>query len=265
MNSLVSFILNTLAISIPEEFFITYIILYFLKVFRITNRQFFDIHDDFLKNMLQVFLKSVLPMAFLSNILLAFNVSPSVTPFVGIFATTITIIWLCNIKKVYRIIITFSITVLGMTILSVVEGIIYQCVFTVTKTNMDYFLVDEIRKIVLTLFARLIEYIFIVITIFNKNKVIKTNIIKQIIRSKALFLSFFIYILINASCFILVFKSIIIDNILNKLGINMSFQIITTFLLLLWVCVNITVIWIVPTIIQMNEKYKNKYGRGLIK
>lgn len=263
MNSLVNFVLNTLVISVPEEFFITYIILFFLKVFRVINHQYLDIHDDLKGNLFKIFTISVIPMALLSNILLVFKVSSSVTPFVGIIATFITIIILCKTKKTYQILLTFLLTILGMMILCGIQAVIYQCVFVITNTNLEYFLQKEYLKIILTSFTVMIEYIIIILSLFCKNRVIKTDVVKQVFRSKPLLIIIFTYILINAICFMLVFKSIIADNLLNILNININYQILITFLLLLWACINITAIWLVPTIIQMNEKYRNKYGRGI--
>jgi hypothetical protein len=264
MNSLVNFILNTLAISIPEEFFITYIILFFLKIFRITNHQYLDIHDNFKKNILQVFIKSVLPIAVISNLLLFFKVDASLVSMICLIMFPLSIICLLSNKiKSYKYILIFIVSLICLSLEAALQTICYKTLFTITITDFNYFFSSENKKIVLTLLPHFIEYIFLIVAFIKSNLVIKTNIIQEFYRNKILLTFVLVFIMLNSIMFISLFKNIVDSNILNTLQYSKWMQVIITVIIFLWLCLIIFAIWFIPTIIQMNEKYRSKYGRRL--
>jgi hypothetical protein len=112
MNQTLNFLGNVICVSIPEEFFISFLILYLVKIFRIQNHDFFDINNDFKKKFVRLLLISVIPMAIISNLLIVFKTDANLMGILGILLTSITMtIYLkidrCKWKKTILIFYSF--------------------------------------------------------------------------------------------------------------------------------------------------------------
>ena len=261
MNQILNLVGNILCVSIPEEFFISFLILYLVKIFRIQNHDFFDINNDFRKKFIRLMLISVIPMAVVSNLLILLKVDANLMGVIGIVLTSVTMmIYLkIDIHKWQKIVFTFLITVLTFALFMVIEGCTMRLVFYVTKISREYFLQSFGLKFLLTLFERVVEYAFILFVLFNKNCLIKINIIKTVIKSKWLFIVFTLYIFLNGIALVMFCEGVFMEHILqNSNELYKVFWILGAFVLITF---DICATWLIAMLIQIKERYKYKYGK----
>jgi hypothetical protein len=254
-------IINIICISIPEEFFITFVSLFFIKVFKVYNHNYLDIHNNFFKNLIKILLISVIPMAILSNILIALKLDESIITVIGLSITPITIILCCNIKKIGKIMMAACITLCVFILSMLNQAIIYIIIFNLTDTTIDYFLSLEKLKILLTIFPRIIEFSIISIILIKKNSIIKTDVVKTILKSKVLIIISGGYIVSNIILSVIICKFIIVDNILVTININN--KLFTALIIFTILVINIIGTWVISTFVQMEDRYRYKYGKEL--
>lgn len=261
MNQILNVLGNIICVSIPEEFFISFLILYLVKIFRIQNHDFFDINNDFRKKLVKLMLISVIPLAVISNLLFFTSVNSNISGLIGIVLTTLSIIIYLkiDIKKYTKIIFIFLVCILTFAIFMVIEECTMKLVFYVTKIPREYFLQTFGLRFLLTLFERVIEYVFVVFVLFNKNCLVKTNIIKTVMKSKWLFLIFTLYIFLNGTTLIIFCNGVFTEQILQHSNeLYKVFWILGMFVLITF---DICTAWLIAMLIQIKERYKYKYGK----
>ena len=261
MNQILNLVGNIIFVSIPEEFFISFLILYLVKMFRIQNHDFFDINNDFAKKFVRLMLISVIPMAVISNLLIVLKINENITGNIGILLTSITMIIYLKIEKAKwkKIILTILMTAVSFLMFIIIEQCTIQLIFYITKTNREYFLQSFELKFLLTLFERAIEYAFIGFVLLNKNAIVKTNIIKTVIRSKWLLIIFTVYTLLNIVAVIFFSEAVLVNKILNDN--NELYKIMWTLGVFIYVIIDISLAWLIAMLVQIKERYKYKYGK----
>lgn len=261
MNQILNLIGNIICVSILEEFFISFLILYLIKIFRIQNHDFFDINNDFVKKFIRLILISVIPMAVISNLLIFWKVDEGLTGIIGIILTSISIMLYLKIDvhKWVKTVFIFLTTIVAFAVFMVIEQSTIQLVFYVTKTNREYFLQNFKLTFLLTMFERVIEYAFILFVFVHKNSLVKVNIIKTVIKSRWLLTIFIFYIFINCIALIMFCEGVFTGNFLNES--NGIYKVIWTLCMFILVTVDICSSWLIAMLIQIKERYKYKYGK----
>jgi hypothetical protein len=261
MTNIINFLINIVFISIPEEFFIAFLILFFIKIFRIKNHDYFDIHNNFVKKNIRLFLYSVLPMAILSNFLSNMNIDLILLTFIGIFATTLSIVFYLKNKSFLQNALIFVITFVVLGILYTEEGIISQIISSITYLDFAYYKNDIWSLVLISLFYRAIEYAFVGYIIFKKNSIIKVNVLKTIIKSKILLSVCCTYVILNVVALIVFCKCVVMGDILT--GIDPTLKLMITLGVFILIIFDICSMWLTASLIQIKERYKYKYGKEL--
>jgi hypothetical protein len=259
MNNLCE-LLRIMLISIPEEFFISFLILYFIKIWRINNHDFFDISNNFKQQIIKLLLISVIPMAILSNVLVTLKVDMNLSLLIGILTTAITIILFLKIKNISKIILVNLVCFMSFAIFIMLEGAMYHLAYILTNTSFETTNGSLLMSLLITSFPRIIEYCFIFFVFFKKNIIIKTDVYKTIIKSKSLLIISTLYITANVSAFIIFSKCVLLGQIMGDE--NNIYKILITLGIFILISFDIFSMWLVTTLIQIKERYKYKYGKG---
>jgi hypothetical protein len=258
MSEVLNFIGNVLFVSMPEEFFITFLILYFVKIFRIHNHDYFDVHSDFAIKLKKIFFVSVLPMSILSNLIHFSNIDMGISLLIGVLVTGITVILLCKTKSVVRIFFIIVASAVSFVIFFGVEVMTFKAVFYFTNTDLTFFQQSFWLSSLLTVFERIIEYLFIFLVLVHKNLLIKVDIFRNIIKSKLISTITCFYILVNMVVFLWLAKLFLTNNFNNLNELQKVFLILIIFFVGM---MDISIPYVITMLIQMKDRYRMKYGK----
>lgn len=254
-------IINALCISIPEEFYLAFVVLFLVKILKICNHDYFDTSDEFLKKTIKIFFIFVMPISIITNLLLYLKVSEDLVSYIGMLMILPLILIILNVKKISKFLLVSLTWIISLMFVNITEFLIFQGVIYLTGNSLEYFKSSIGLKIMMTLFARIPEYVFILLTLFKKNSLIKTDVIKTIIRSKYLLIISTVYITINSIVAILVCDYVFLGKIL--LTTDSILKTIITLGIFIWCAINIVLYYLGTSLIQINERSKYKYGKEL--
>lgn len=260
MFNVFNFIGNVLLVSIPEEFFIAFLILYLVKTFRIMNHDFFDTTDNFKGKVLRLLYISVIPMSLFSNILGLLHINELAKLFICTIGIAITIMIYLKTNIINKNLIIFLVTVLSITLFVVLETITFLVVNKITGVSLEYFQQTCLLSFIGTLFERVIQYSFIIFTLIYKNSITQINILTSILKTKKLLIISTTYILIHLIILIAFSEQIFYGlfaeyDILYRVLITLIAFIITIF--------DLCFIWYISLSIQAKERYKYNYGKEM--
>ena len=177
-------LINTIIISIPEEFFVTMLILFLLGRSDYFNKR------KFKKNMPKIIIFSVLPIAIISNvILLQFNIPDGINLLINFILYSISAIILNKPKKVKQYIMTIVLSCSGILIFMIIEMITVIIITYGFHMSISQFNKSPFINFIAVIPERIIEYGFLTF-IFIKVNSLKPNInvFKLIFKNKFLLL-----------------------------------------------------------------------------
>lgn len=246
-------ILNGILVSLPEEIFITYIILLLL------GRYDFFAKEKYKKSFIKVMSVTTIPMAVVSNLMKMFIKDENIILLVCIilFSLLISVLHKITSLKQYPKVLLY--TFIAYVIFMITELItVFIAIYTLGLTPSD-FNHSAIQNFVIAVPERLMQYGFLIFVFLKKNGASQVNISNIIEENKTLKKAILAITTVTFTILIAMVKLFVFDNILASLETKYQiFIIITTFSLAILIMLTI---WILVICIYPSEKYKLKYTK----
>jgi hypothetical protein len=256
-------LINTLINSIPEEIFITMIILKYLKVYGYYTK------ERLKENLTKVLLVSVIPMAILSNTLtyaattLHIETLESIKPIIGILVTALTIVKLSN-KKFKTALWT---TVKGFAFFMLTEMITFLIAKYGLQIDLNTLNESAYFNFILFFPERFVQYGILIFTFKKQNSMLsETKTIEMLKEAKKIIDGnklvsniIFCFNIISITFLMIVARLIVFDHILEKIPIKYQLIIVVTFLTMPLLVPLGT--WLATITILNQRKYNEEYGK----
>lgn len=245
-------ILNTLIVSMPEEIFITMIVLILLGRYDYISKEIWK------RNLFKIIIVSAIPLSIIFNLLkYSFPNHSNILVVINILLLSISISILYGIKnkKEYFKILMF--TALGFLIFMVTQLITIFIVMYILKMSPNSFNQSAIINFIIVLPERVLQYLMLSLIFLKQNGLTKVNLSKIILENSVL--RFFTILFTVGDIVILMWmaKYIVYDKILDK--IPLDGQIAMSVGIMILVIISLLSIWVIPMCIYPVEKYKQKY------
>ncbi|WP_297419006.1 hypothetical protein [Clostridium sp.] len=255
-------ILNFLAISIPEEFAMASIILILLKRFDCFEK------ENFFKSMIEIFLKFVIPIGIISNVmLLIFKISANINLLISMVTISISILIL-NLdiikkskNKKFAIIKIILFSILGMIIFTLTEIItLIICKYGFHTSIDDIINKTVLLNFVITIPERIIQYGIVSFFIIKSNSLYpKLKMIDVVLKNRLLLCVSSMLLIIDIIIISLTYKYLFIMNVLKTIAISYQLFIIISILSL--VLINMLTILLIAICIYPKEKYLQEFRK----
>lgn len=247
--SILQVIINILIVSIPEEFFITMLVLFLLGRWELWSKEFVK------ENIKKIMFISVLPIAIITNLLKFLTpISDNIQLIISITVFAITIICLLQINKKREYIKIFGFVILALAIFMTTELITIFIATYGLKINILIFNKNPFFNFLIVIPERIMQYGFLLYIFLKKNSIMQINVSKIIIQNKLLRNMTILFTTIDMLIMGLMLEFIFFKNILSNLTFNQQlFIIIIGFTLIILLLLSV---WIYAICIFPFEKYK---------
>lgn len=249
-------IINTLIVSIPEEFFIAVLILILL------GRWDFLENLDKIKlrgNLFKIMIISAIPMAIISDTIKYLKVDDTISLFTGIILTSISIIILTEEKKIKIMFKILLITFLGFVIFCMTELFTLFISRYGLHINLDYINSYPMINFIMLIPERILQYGFLFIIYLKANSLSKINLFELIFKNRVIRNLTIIMTCVDMAILCWALKYLVFLNILKDTPV--MFQLFNMVIVLSVAFINIMVIWIASVYINSTEKYIQKYHK----
>lgn len=250
--SLQQSVINTLIVSMPEEFFITMIVLILLGRYDYISKEIWKC------NLFKVMIVSVIPLSIIFNLLkycLPNHSNILVVINILLLSISISILYRIKNKKEYFKVLMF--TALGFLIFMITQLITIFMVMYILKMSPNSFNQSAIINFIIVLPERVLQYLMLSLIFLKQNGLTKVNLSKIILENSVLRFFTILFTVGDIAILMWMAKYIVFDKILEQIPLDGQIAISVGIMIL--VIISLLSIWVIPMCIYPVEKYKQKY------
>lgn len=247
-------IINTFIISVPEEFFITILILILLGRYDYLDK------ENWKQNIVKILLISVIPMAGFLNVCqytyMTLNVTwvGSLKDVLGIIIMAIAIKILCKDIKISKVL---GMTLIAFVIFAVIQISLLSIIVYGLRTGISYFNQSPFLNFIITIPERLVQYGIIGFVIIKKNSLSpNVNLLKHMLKNKILKRILFVSSMVYLTMLIWIGKNFFVSGML--LPLDETAQVFIIIITLITVVGVPIAIWLITISIYQQEDYLRK-------